>query len=43
LKTEFTPHTNLGKDWNGNVTAELECIKTRWKECSDDHKIRELS
>jgi len=36
LKTGFTPHTNLRKEWNGNVTAKLECIKTRWKECFEE-------
>jgi len=36
LKTGFKPHTNVCKVWNGNVIAELECIKTRWKECFEE-------
>jgi len=36
LKTGFKLHTNVRKEWNGNVITELECIKTRWKECSEE-------
>jgi hypothetical protein len=36
LKTGFKPHTNVCKDWNGNVIAKLKGINTRWKECFEE-------